>query len=375
MHMEIKRLSPADLPLLLSNGRKPALSIYLPLEAPGGDLQADAIRIKNALRDADRTLADAGLDKREREPYLSALQPLGEVHDRRTWNGAAGICALVRGDGLELRSSPVAWDEMVTVGARYQVLPAIPFCRPLATAFVLALSLKQARLLSVTRFEADEITLPDETPKSFAESASGQREEQHLQYHSSGGNGTGPIYHGQGGGKDNVQPEIEHYCRQVARGVDMRLREHTAATLIVAGDVQLTSVYRHAAAHELAGTIPGNFDQASGDELREQVASRLEQLERREVRDTCARFASLELARPVSGDETELHEAAIAGRVSDLLIEAELAPIRLDVTMKPPDSLANSAAVATLEHGGKVLLVPPGDFPNGDGKLAAIYRY
>jgi hypothetical protein len=143
----------------------------------------------------------------------------------------------------------------------------------------------------------------------------------------------------------------------------------------VAGDVQLTSVYRHVASHELAGAIAGNFDQASAEDLRDQVATRLEALENREVRDACARYASLEPARQASGDETALHQAASAGRVSELLVEAELAPIRLAEAMKPADGRGNAAAVATLEHGGKVLLVPPVDFPNGAGTLAAIYRY
>jgi hypothetical protein len=66
-----------ELRLLMKEHRKPCLSLYMPTVKAGEEIQQNAIRFKNLLRQAEERLAEAGMrsaDARELlRPYFDML--------------------------------------------------------------------------------------------------------------------------------------------------------------------------------------------------------------------------------------------------------------------------------------------------------------
>lgn len=371
-----ENLGPRDLSWLLSEDEQVRLSIYMPLADPSEDARVNDIRLKNALRQADELLGEQGLDKGARKSWLSSIETM--TTDASDWDRTGGgLCLFSDGEAVTVRTGPLAWDELVSTGTCFQVLPAIPFCRPANRVYVLALSQKHAWLAQVSRHHAERIEFDADTPTSLEQAVGREREEQHLQFHTAQGRGDAPIYHAQGGGKDDVEPELERFCRAVDEGVQNILSRDgsDSPTLLLAGDVKLTSTFQRVTSMSVQGVIAGNFDRESADALRDAANDKLDELERNAVATACEQYATAKGNDLAMSDDTDLREAAREGRIELLLVKTDAGRVNPPTTSESTDSIANRTCISTLRHGGEVRLVPGSVFPETSGQLAATLRY
>lgn len=372
---ELKPLARTDLEWLLSESAPTCMSAYLPMIQAGQETKQNPIRFKNALTHIDEALATRGVDKRATKRFVGDLAD--RLDDFEFWqHQGSGLAIFWDGEHCRLRSSPISWGEAAEVGDEYYILPALGLLQEPPRLYVLVLSQHSVRLVAVSRLHAEELPLPDAVPRSLEQVVGRDTEESHLQFHSpTAGPGTpdGPIYHGHGGGKDDAEPELERFCRLVAEGVDPTVRVNDYP-LVLAGDVKLTSIYAGVAPHEThEDPIGGNRDRASVDELHSLCSEHLRIRLASEAKELTSRRELLRPDPSPEGEESVL-EAAEEGRVGDLLVKAEVDPLRFPASASRCESRANLAALATLRNSGRVHLLPPERFPNG-GTLAAILRY
>jgi hypothetical protein len=291
----------------------------------------------------------------------------------------------VRHDGLAL----FAWQDqsvvieaaapsapLVTIAPRFYVVPLLPLAAPVQPTFVLAVSRHSVRVVEQT--SGKELPLSAEVPRSLLAVVGAERRSPTLQQHSAG---TGSVFHGQGEGDDDVLPEIELFCRRVAIGLAASL-DRANATLILAGDVQITAVFRRAAAGwaVLVDAIHGNHDRtpAAGlARLAEPIVAARRDAARIELK---ALYGARTAARRTSADLAEIGAAARAGRVDTLLLDEAVAldePRRR--AAREPHAIQsegpfNNEAVLTLRCGGDVRLVAASEMPT-PAPQAAIYRF
>ena len=152
---------------------------------------------------------------------------------------------------------------LVTIGPRFYIVPLVPCTTPAPAVFVLALSRHSVRLIE--RATTREIELPQDVPRSLTDVVGTERRAASLQQHSVG---SGSVFHGHGEGDDDVLPEIEMFCRRIASSLAASI-DRANATLLLAGDVQITAVFRRAAAgwSLLEEQIQGSHDRTSAAEL------------------------------------------------------------------------------------------------------------
>ena len=353
------------------------VSCYVPFARSGKDVRQNAIHLKNCQRAIAAARTAGSLDVLTTAAATRELNVAASAAaDPRAPRAAAGIALFATPDECVTLESPTEFVPLVTIGPRFYVLPLVPFTAAAPPVFVLTLSRHSVRL--VERESARELPLAREVPRSLTDVVGAERRAPSLQQHSVG---TGSVFHGHGEGEDDVLPEIELFCRRVAQGLASTI-DRTAATLLLAGDVQITAVFRRVAAGWalLEQQIHGNHDRTSAAELTtlaDPLVTEWQNGSRSELR---ALYGARSAERRASDDLADIAAAARAGRIDMLLLDevAALDEPRRRAAREPhtaqPEGPFNTEAVLTLRCGGNVRLVATHEMPT-DAPQAAIYRF
>ena len=255
-------------------------------------------------------------------------------------------------------------------------MPLVPLTTTSPPLLVLALSRHVVRLID--RATAQELPLPPDVPRSLTDVVGSERRAPSLQLHSVG---NGAVFHGHGEGDDDLLPEIEIYCRRIASALESELAR-ASATVVLAGDVQITAIFRRAAAEWplLDEQINGNHDRTAAAHLAALATPLAAARRSAEHADLKALYGARSAEQRASDDPVDIAAAARAGRIETLLLErgAALDEPRLRAARAPhsvqPEGPFNSEAVLTLRCGGDVRVVPAAHMPT-PAPQAAIFRW
>src|SRR5918996_2117923 len=278
-------LSRDEIQTLIQTSHGPCVSIFMPTFR-AGDTQQNPIRFKNLLRSAEERLAGWGLRNGDAESLLDPARRL--MDDRAFWEHQDEGLALFRSPDLfKTYRLPLALRELSVVENRFHVKPLFPLLSGDGHFYILALSLKNIRLILASRFSAREVDLGD-IPKSFQEAMGGlTRQFSQLQA------GTFP---GHGMAEDDLKAEIVKYFQIVDDGLNhLEIDIDRGAPFVLAGVEHLLPRYREASKlpHVLDEGLTGNVDGLSAEELRDKAWEIAEPVLLADRRKGAERFAGL----------------------------------------------------------------------------------
>ena len=361
----------AQLARLLAAREQWSVSIYLPT-TPSSRGEAERIELKNLASEASRQLEQAGAARADVAAIDEELADL--VDDDEFWRYQARSLALFLTPGtsvtFRLANRLVG---LVEVSDRFHLKPLLRALTFPHTAFVLALSQNNVRLLEIAPdLDPQEIRIPD-LPKDVASSV-----------------GKSSIRDRAPSGRVQGSEGQKTRMRQYARQIDQALRpllNGLDLPLILAAAEPMDSIYRSVSSypHLLAATLPGNPDASSDAELTESARRLLDDVYADELHAIQKSYALRASQRRASADIADVARAATYGLVDTVLVDIdEVVPGRIDeetgaVTFDDADDAVNYGVVdeiarRALLNGGKVLAVRRDDIP-GNGSVAAILRY
>jgi len=377
-------LSYAEFHRLSQSASDDSVSIYLPTHVAGPEIQQDPIRLKNLLVEAQGKLEATGMDSTAAEQLLRPA--IARLDRDRFWRHQShGLALFLTPDSQAIYRLPLSVESLVVVSDRFHLTPLLPLFFEDRYFYLLALSQNQVRLFQSTRYAISEVTLED-VPTSLAAALQYDDPEEHLQFHSGGGAGEAPTYHGQGVGTTDDKEGIRRFFAKLNAGLHPYLNGETAPLVLAAVD------YLHPLYHE-ANTYPhlmetgvqGNPDVMPSDELRQAawktVAAHLEQSHQQAV----DQYHTLKGTGKASDRLAELVTAAHRGQVDVLFtrahahrwgqFEPESGQIEQHEQPHPRDrDLLDVAAVQTFLQGGSVYVLDAAAMPT-DAPAAAVYRY
>lgn len=383
----MKPLSRAELEELMRRREGPCVSIFAPMVKAGPETQQNPIRFKNLIRRAHDALVEHGLGEPEARKLLAPARDL--IDDTPFWQHQSTGLAVFLSDGF-FRSYrlPVEVRELAVVEDRFHLKPLLPLVSNDGRFYVLALSQNRVRFLEATRHSVRELDLGD-LPTSLNDALGYEVEETHIQYHSgtrTAQRSSSPVYHGQGGGEDDVKLEIQKFFNLLDNGIGSRVTDRNAP-LVLAGVEFLFPLYRQVSSHPhlIEGGVPGNHDAASPEELKEKAWPLVEPVFNRAQEEATGRFRDLLGTGQASVQLDDVVTAAHDGRVESLFValgtrrwgsfDEESRSVELaDHNGPGTEDLVDFAALQTLLKGGQVFAVPPEEVPEG-GAVAAVYRY
>ena len=378
----MNELSKDELRLLIEKGKAPSLSIYLPTHKAGAEVQQNAIRLKNLLKEAEERLVSGGRRAVEAEKFLEPVQAL--VRNNPFWRQqSSGLALFLCPDFFRTYRLPVDFLPSVILADRFNVKPLLPLFNVEGRFCVLALSQKDVRLLECSRYAVKEARL-EGLPRNIDEVLKYDVFEKQLRTRPAMTGATGQK--GSSSWTDYGKENILRYLQQVDKGLKPYLKEERAP-LVFAGVDYIFAMYREANAYPylLESAIIGNPDQMSAEELHALALPIVEPWFRKEQEEARVRYRQSIGTGLASNNLEEIVPAAHHGRVGYLFVEvgqekwgtfnAQTGKAVLHNGGKKGDEdLIDFAAIQTLGAGGKVYAIERERMPDKE-PVAALFRY
>jgi len=377
-----------DIQELLQIPGRPCASIYMPTFRAGVETQQNPIRLKNLLRQAQGRLEEQGMRAAEAAELLAPVREL--VEDQAFWQSQAeGVAIFLSPDLFRTYRLPTGVDELAVVESRFHLKPLFTVLGNGAHFYILALSLKNVRLIRATRYTAEELALPG-VPRSLTE-ALGELTHQFTQFKTgprSRAVARAPIFHVHGTAEDDLKAEILQFFNLADKAL-LRTIERDAP-VVLAGVEYLLPRYKETTEHPkvLAEGLPGNADGLSPAELRDAAWEIVEPVLTADRRRAAERYRDLLGSGRAASRYEEILPAAHDGRVDTLFVargvrlwgayDVHRREVRLQGDQggqrNGSEDLLDLAAVQTFLHRGQVYAVPQTEVPDGQA-MAAVFRY
>jgi hypothetical protein len=370
----------------------PCLSVYMQLgRASREGLSANARQNELHWKECLRALESSERLGSEGRKLLESVRNWNDVVPEEATDASRGSSiAVFRAPGVA-RACVLAEEvsDRAVLGSRFYVRPLLRELVRDQAFYLLALSQKNTRLLSCTRHNSEEVTLPAEIKTSFEEWMN-QTKPDHTAVKNAMAAGrqgfSGPTALAPKGADAEAKNRyLAHFFGQIGRGVSEALRGKSEALVLCAVEYEVpiyreVNSYPHLACEEVRGA-PNSLK--SG----EMHARALDVLERCYLQKVDAEVAEWK-HRVGGGASSRLKDivaAAHDGRVKTLLIsetqeqagvfnETTHTAKGVRVAQGEEEDLVNDAAVQTVLHAGDVLVAPDSKMPDGSA-AAAIFRY
>lgn len=377
-------LSQSEFKNLSQSASDYSTTIYLPTHVAEPETRQDPIRLKNLLGEAEDTLLQAGMDKQAVQQMLAPGFNLIENYD--FWQHQShGLALFFTPEELRTYRLPLDFEPLVVVGDHFHLKPLLPLYSSDRYFYILALSQNQVRLFQSTRYRTSEVNL-EGVPASLEEALQYDDPEEQLQYHTGGGQGSTPTYHGQGVGTTEDKEAIHRFLAKVSKGLQPYLNQETAP-LVLASVEYLQPIFQEVSdyAQVMHRGVNGNPENRRPEALREAAWNIVAEQLAQSHHEALEQFHTLQGLGKASDRLTELLTAACRGQVDVLFTTANAhcwgqfdAPSgemqQHDSPQATDQDLLDLAAVQTFLQGGEVYLLDADDMPT-DAPAAAVYRY
>jgi hypothetical protein len=377
---------------MLGAQEPPCLSLYQGTHRRHPENQQDPIRFRNLLKGLEESLRQK-YGAKDVTPLLEPFRALGD--DSNFWNHTL--------DGLAVFGGPAHFrffrlqrsvGDLAIVADSFHIKPLVRILQSADRYQVLALNQREARLFEGNRDMLDEIELAPGVPRTITEALGEELSDPRLTVSSygtgpggPGGAGGAAMRHGHGSKRDEVDIDRERFFRSVDRAVLAHHSRPAGLPLILAALPEHHAPFRSVSQNPFLAADGIRIDPAalSLDQLRENAWRVAEPSFRARVARLADAFGAARGKSLASADVSDIAAAAISGRVSNLLVEADRRmPGRLNaggvgINEAPGadpeiDDLLDDVAESVMKAGGEVIIVPADRMPTDSG-LAAIYRF
>ena len=364
----------------------PCLSLYQPTHRYQPESSQDLIRFRNLLKVMEESLRQR-YPTREVQPLLEPFQALAEDHDfwSHTLEGLAvlGSPGMFRAYRLQRQVG-----ELVVVADSLHTKPLMRIVQSADRYQVIGLNRHEVRLFEGNRDALDEVEPAKGVPRTLTEALGEELTEPQQTVASYGTGGAEPAtYHGHSAKQDEVDSDAERFFRVVDRAVLEHHSRPSGLPLLLAALPDSGSLFRKVSRNPflLADGIDIHTGALPLDKLRDLAWRAIEPHYLARLASLVEAFGEASSKGLGSDDLAAVGEAAAAGRVATLLIEAERQDpgkldaesglIDLDELVNPDvDDLLDDLGELVLKKGGEVVVVPAEKMPAQTG-AAAIYRF
>ena len=367
-----------DFPNEIINLEKgPFISIYQPTNRKKPDSLQDATRLKNLIKEVEKTLKEEYKDANSE----AILKPIKEIaEDNLFWNQSKeGLAILANEDKCIVYRLPQTVDELAVVADSFHIKPLIRVYQSADRYNILTLNRTSFKLYEGDRYGFEEIKIDESIPTTLEDVLGTDLTDSDL---SSGGQNL----HGLESKPEEVEKDTKKYFRYVDKFVNENYSNVTKLQLVLVTLSEHQGTFRGISnnSHLLKEAINIDPESLNKDQLKKHVWETLEPLYIEKTKQLVDRFENSRAQFKGSDDVAEVARASTEGKIGTLLIEAgriikgeilEDGKVKLD-----PDSdntnedILDDISEAVFRDGGEVIVLPKERMPSTTG-AAAIFRY
>jgi len=371
---------------LANHNQSESISIVMPTERSGRQVQQNAIRFKNLLNDVVDQFVSMGNSQHTAEERITELREY--QRDDTFWQHQSEGLALYFCGGqlttVQLQHSP---EPLVTIADHYFITPVVADSSKSQQNIVLTITWEEAKLYDSVRGQLEPHDR-EQFPVVIRDVVLPPDEEEQLQVRTQRGGASGSgaaMFHGQGEGEQMIKSDRKRFLAEVGRRLE-EVFNGIPENLIIIGTDEVIGHLKATTELSEAKTITAS--PASMDQI--QLSQRVETFLSNEPDVGCAdrleQFGNAIAHGKGSKDLPEIIRAALEGRVSDLIIdplqriwgswnaETQTASIaEQQANEGNVVELVNMAVVLSLRTGA--LVIADTDSQLGPEPAAAIFRY
>lgn len=361
------------------------VSLYQPTHRSRPENMQDPIRFKNLIQKIENSL---GKDHSEEEikKIMKSFKDIAE--DKIFWNNVSdGLAILANKEKCVVYKLNREVDEFAVVADSFHIKPLIRNFQSSDRYHVLGITREDFNLYEGNRYGIEMIKMDDDIPKTLEEVLGDQYTEPHLTSAAYGGPGGTPMFHGQGGRKEEVEIDTERYFRYIDKFIrDNFSNEERIPLMLVALD-EHQGEFRNISKNNFLLEEKVNKDPEAlpREEIEKFTWEKMEPLYLQKTKDLVERYGLQRSKFLGTDDLAEIARAALEGRVDTLMIESgkiEAGKInretgeleRGDLNNPELDDVLDDLGEMTLKSKGEVVVLPKDRIPSTTG-VAAIFRY
>lgn len=378
-----------ELTALAENAAAPCVSLYMSTGRTVSDALQHHARFRKLVEEAEKELTERGA---RREETASIMKPIrGLLEDEAFWLPKLSGVAVFAAPGMfRAYRELISFKDQALAGHRFYLLPLLPLVSGPDRFFVLAINMRESRLIEASPNATREIELRG-LPADFEATLTKVVKERHVGFRTNVGRvPAGPgrraaSFYGHGGGDEAKRVHLLDYLARIDRAV-MSVLRGDRSPLILAAVEYVASLYREVNTHGclLPDTIEGNPQRIAAGALQKRARPIAEEFWSEERRRAADRYHALAGKLLTSCDVREIVPAAYAGKIETLFVsqgvakwgkfDATSATVELHEQLQPGDEdLVDHAATETLRHRGRLLFMKPAEMPTSTA-LAAIFK-
>ena len=370
--------------VLLHNQETPCLSLYQPTHRQHPDNAQDPIRFNNLLKEMQASLRQ----RYPKQETASLLAPFEALADNKAfWNHTGDGLAVLSAPGMFRAyrlQRPVA--ELVVVADSFHTKPLMRITQSADHYQILGLSRNSFKLFEGNRDSLLEVQPQDNalrTADEMLDKDTDSREGAHRAY--------GPAGDSAWQGTDVKQSLADRDTEQFFRAVDQAVMQHHGQSggmgLILAALPEHHHLFRSVSKNPrlLKEALDVHPDAMSLDTLRARAWQLVQPYYLARLAGLLDAYGAAAAKGQGSDAMRDIAQAAVAGRVATLLIEADrIIPAQINAAnskvtageLADPevDDVLDDLGELVLKAGGDVVMVPAERMPTTTG-AAAIYRF
>lgn len=316
----------------------------------------------------------------------SLLKPFEDLGGNRDfWNHTLDGLAVLGSPGLfQVYALQRSVPELTVVAESFHTKPLRRFLQSADRFQILGLSLHEIKLFEGNRDALDEVDLAPGVPRTITEALGEELTEPHQTVASYGGTNLGSdARHSHGGRKDERDIDADRFFRAVDRGVLEHHSRPSNLPLLLAALPEHHGLFREISHNPFLSSegIKIHPDALPIDELRERAWQIFEPQYQARLAELVDEFASAKSKGLGFDDLPKIAEAAVAGRIATLLLEADreiagrmdeaTGRIQFDELNHPElDDLLDDLGELVRTKGGRVVVVPSERMPTKTGAVA-----
>ncbi len=416
----MRQITTDDLTGLLTDHEPPCISLYQPTHRNHPENQQDPIRYRNLLTEMENSLLQK-YPTRDVRMLLEKFQAL--ARDDRFWNHRTdGLAILSSSDTFQVFDLQRSVPELLVVADSFHTKPLLHVLQSADRYQILALSQHEAKLYEGNRYALDPVELRCDpvvtnVPSTITETLGEELTEQQMTVATYGaaaaraGDVATPSVHGLGSRKDEFHINRDWFFRAIDRGILEHHSRPSGLPLMLAALMENHEPF-HEVSHNpflMADGIRKDPESLSLEQLRVEAWRVVEPVYLQRLAKLSDDFQVARSRDLGSDDLAQIAEAATAGRVCTLLVEADrqilgkidpatgriesngLADSTVrwdlrerqrkagqtlpgDLTDPEVDDVLDDLAELVLRMKGDVVVVPMERMPSTTG-AAATYRY
>jgi hypothetical protein len=374
LHASLKELLPPHEP--------PCVSIYMPMER-SMPLAAVNSRLFGDLLDSARAELERGYPRKDTRGVIERIRSISD--DSRFWEGPRdAIAVFASPDVLRLFDLQRRVDPLVSVADTFHLRPLIRMLEVDQRYYVLALTLHEVRM-----FQGDQNGVRPLDSHHIPQNP-GVVSKMRLNHHADTVSDLAtPDTQYPDEGSSPRPASVERFIQAVDRAVWEQFSRDSGLPLVLVADEKTNAMFRAASKNPRLVDRGSKLDPKGLDlhRLHQETWQVIEPRFREEAQQLADQFMAAQAHHRGSSELQPVAEAAAAGRVDTLLVDAakhipgRLEPGAAGVHVRPADwkdphadDVLDDLAEMVLRADGAVLVLPPEMMPTTTG-LAAIYRY